>query len=357
MAAGAAHEINNPLAVISGRAQILLESEKDAKRRKSLELIVEQTQRASKILTDLMGFARPAMPKTEPTNLNYVAHQVISMVENQLRIKNIVCVRDFAEGLPKILADRHQLEQVFLNMVLNSEHAMEEGGTITLATSLSPDGNAVLLEIADTGQGIAPEHIDQIFEPFFTTKEEGSGTGLGLSMCYGIIQAHEGTVTVESKVGEGTTFTIRLPVPRDMQKLAPRGEMPAPADEDRASILVVDDEANIRDILAETLTNLGYRVITAEHGVAALSMLNKEHVDVMLMDMRMPLKDGMSLLTEIKDRLPSLPVVIITGLASHEEVEEALQIGAFSCIRKPFNIATLKTEVEKALQRNENNKS
>ncbi|MCD6288206.1 MAG: response regulator, partial [Candidatus Hydrogenedentes bacterium] len=108
---------------------------------------------------------------------------------------------------------------------------------------------------------------------------------------------------------------------------------------------------NIRDILAETLINLGFHVLTAEHGVAALSVIKREHVDVMLLDMRMPLKDGLSLLTEIKDMLPSLPVVLITGLASHEEVEEALRIGAFSCIRKPFNIETLKTEVEKALTR------
>jgi len=356
MAAGAAHEINNPLAVISGRAQILLEGEKDEKRRKSLELIVEQTQRASKILTDLMGFARPAMPKTEPTTINYVIHQVLSMVENQLRLKSIVCVRNFAEGLPQILADRHQLEQVFLNMVLNSEHAMPDGGTITVTTSLAGDGRAVQIEIADTGKGIPAEHLEQIFEPFFTTKEEGKGTGLGLSMCYGIIVAHEGTISVDSKEGEGTTFTIRLPLPQDIQKEVPRGEATVPAaaeGEERARILVVDDEANIRDILAETLNNLGYLVLTAEHGVAALTLLNKEPVDVMLLDMRMPLKDGLSLLAEIRDRLPTLPVVLITGLASHEEVEDALQMGAFSCIRKPFNIETLKTEVERALERNQ----
>jgi len=354
MAAGAAHEINNPLAVISGRAQILLESEDDAKRQRSLELIVEQAQRASKILTDLMGFARPAMPKTNPVNINYIVHQVLSMVENQLRLKNIVCVREFTEGLPKILADRHQLEQVFLNMVLNSEHAMEEGGTITVSTSLATDGSAVVIRFADVGKGIPPEHIEQIFEPFFSTKEEGQGTGLGLSMCYGIITSHEGTISVDSEVGKGTTFTIRLPVPQDIEKAAPRGERPVavPAGEERrATVLVVDDEANIRDILAETLTNLGYNVLTAEHGVAALGLLNSEHVDVMLLDMRMPLKDGLSLLAEIRDRLPTLPVVLITGLASHEEVEEALHIGAFSCIRKPFNIETLRSEVERALER------
>ncbi len=353
MAAGAAHEINNPLAVISGRAQILLEMNDDPKQRKALELIVDQAQRASKILTDLMGFARPAMPKTEPTNINYVIHQVVSMVENQLRVKNIVCVQNLAENLPKVLADRHQLEQVFLNLLINAEHAMEDGGTLTVSTGLSSDRTAVEIKIADTGKGIEPEHLDQIFEPFFTTKEEGKGTGLGLSMCYGIITSHKGTISVESTVGQGTTFTIKLPVPGQAAAAEPTAAAVSTERDDdaRATILVVDDEPNIRDILAETLINLGFHVLTAEHGVAALSVIKREHVDVMLLDMRMPLKDGLSLLTEIKDMLPSLPVVIITGLASHEEVEEALRIGAFSCIRKPFNIETLKTEVEKALTR------
>ena len=356
MAAGAAHEINNPLAVISGRAQMLLKDEKNEKKAKALKLIVEQTRRASKILTDLMGFARPAMPKSEPTNVNFVIHHVLSMVENQLKLKNIECERKFAQGLPKILADKHQLEQVFLNIVLNAEHAMQQGGTLTVSTTLSNAKDKVIIKFVDTGVGIPKESLSHIFEPFFTTKEEGEGTGLGLSMSYGIITSHNGAIDVESTVGKGATFTITLPVALPVQETSretpeppPKKKVPPSGKNGLASILVVDDEEHIRDLLSETLTVRGYQVQTAQNGLSAIEVLNERHVDLMLLDMRMPVKDGLGLLDQIKDRLPGLPVIIVTGLASNEEVQEALQRGAFSCLRKPFEIDTLLGEVEKAL--------
>ena len=365
MAAGAAHEINNPLAVISGRAQMLLKNEKDDKRAKSLRLIVEQSRRASKILTDLMGFARPAMPKAEPTNVNLVIHHVFSMVENQFRLKNIDCVREFAQGLPKIRADKHQLEQVFLNMLLNAEHAMEKEGTLTVTTSLSDAKDTVIIKFADTGKGIPKENLEHIFEPFFTTKEEGEGTGLGLSMSYGIIKSHGGTIDVESTVGEGTTFTVQLPVALDVREMitkADEGIEPEPALKKKArparkegppSILIVDDEEHIRDLLSDTLMLRGYGVETAENGLTALGVLNDRQMDLVLLDIRMPVKDGLGLLDEITEKLPRLPVIIVTGLASNEEVQEALQRGAFSCLRKPFEIDALVEEVEKALGQRE----
>jgi putative nucleotidyltransferase with HDIG domain len=365
MAAGAAHEINNPLAVISGRAQMLLKNEKDEKKAKSLRLMVEQTRRASKILTDLMGFARPAMPKAEPTNVNFVINHVLSMVENQLRLKNIECVRDLAQGLPKLLADKHQLEQVFLNIVLNAEHAMEEEGSLTVTTSLSNAKDKVIIQFADTGRGIPKENLQHIFEPFFTTKEEGEGTGLGLSMSYGIITSHGGTIDVDSTVGEGTTFTIVLPVAVNVKEMLGKADAkpePAPEAEPepkkrtaptgkkaQPSILIVDDEEHIRDLLSDTLAVRGYGIQTAENGLTALGVLGEREVDLVLLDMRMPIKDGLGLLDEITDKLPTLPVIIVTGLASNEEVQEALQRGAFSCLRKPFEIDTLVEEVEKAL--------
>ena len=359
MAAGAAHEINNPLAVISGRAQMMLRDEKDEKKAKALKLMVEQTRRASKILTDLMGFARPAMPKTEPTNVNFVIHHVLSMVENQLRQKNIECQREFAQGLPKISADKHQLEQVFLNIVLNAEHAMSEGGTLTVSTSLSPAKDLILITLSDTGNGIPKEDLQHVFEPFFTTKEEGEGTGLGLAMSYGIVTSHGGTIDVESTVGEGTSFTVELPVAVDVKQMIAKAEPPqkkraAPSKKRAtASILIVDDEEHIRDLLSDTLGVRGYQVETAENGLNALKILNDKQVDLLLLDMRMPVKDGLGLMDEIRERLPELPVIIVTGLASNEEVQEALERGAFSCLRKPFEIDTLVDEVDKALAKPE----
>jgi len=356
MAAGAAHEINNPLAVISGRAQMLLKDERDDKKSKSLKLIVEQSRRASKILTDLMGFARPAMPKAELINVNFVINHVLTMVENQLKLKNIECKRAFAQGLPKILADKHQLEQVFLNIILNAEHAMEGGGTLTVITALTPAKDTVLIKFADTGKGISKENLPHLFEPFFTTKEEGEGTGLGLAMSYGIITSHGGTIDVESTVGKGSAFTIALPVAVDVKELVSQAE---PRPEKRAapskragvaSILIVDDEEHIRDLLSDTLAMRGYHIETAENGLSAIQVINDRPIDLILLDIRMPIKDGLGLLEEIKERLPRLPVIIVTGLASNEEVQEALQRGAFSCLRKPFEIDSIVEEVERALE-------
>jgi CheY-like chemotaxis protein len=296
------------------------------------------------------------MPKSEPTNVNFVIHHVLSMVENQLKLKNIECERKFAQGLPKILADKHQLEQVFLNIVLNAEHAMQQGGTLTVSTTLSNAKDKVIIKFVDTGVGIPKESLSHIFEPFFTTKEEGEGTGLGLSMSYGIITSHNGAIDVESTVGKGATFTITLPVALPVQETSretpeppPKKKVPPSGKNGLASILVVDDEEHIRDLLSETLTVRGYQVQTAQNGLSAIEVLNERHVDLMLLDMRMPVKDGLGLLDQIKDRLPGLPVIIVTGLASNEEVQEALQRGAFSCLRKPFEIDTLLGEVEKAL--------
>lgn len=356
MAAGAAHEINNPLAVISGRAQMLLKDERDDKKSKSLKLIVEQSRRASKILTDLMGFARPAMPKAELINVNFVINHVLTMVENQLKLKNIECKREFAQGLPKILADKHQLEQVFLNIILNAEHAMEGGGTLTVITALTPAKDTVLIKFADTGKGISKENLPHIFEPFFTTKEEGEGTGLGLAMSYGIITSHGGTIDVESTVGKGSAFTIALPVAVDVKELVSQAEPPpqkraAPSKRAGvASILIVDDEEHIRDLLSDTLAMRGYHIETAENGLSAIQVINDRPIDLILLDIRMPIKDGLGLLEEIKERLPRLPVIIVTGLASNEEVQEALQRGAFSCLRKPFEIDSIVEEVERALE-------
>jgi CheY-like chemotaxis protein len=245
---------------------------------------------------------------------------------------------------------------VFLNLVLNADHAMEDGGVLTVRTSLSKDGKQVVAKFTDTGVGIPKEHLAQIFEPFYTTKEEGKGTGLGLSMSYGIIKSHEGTIAADSAEGKGTTFTIKLPVPVDL-KAAVEPEKPEPQPQAKgetsgsATILVVDDEEYIRDILSETFKACGYRMLSAANGVEALKILNKESVDVVLLDMRMPMKDGLSVVKEIADRLPTLPVIIVTGLASDDEVKEAEKVGVFSCIRKPFEIQKLIEEVQKALKK------
>lgn len=209
LAAGVAHEIGNSLTVISGRAKLsLLEKDKNAEVSKSLRVIEGQTARASKIMHSLLKFARPGKLKTVPVNLNQALEETLSLVEHKFSMEDKKIVKDFDQQLPEVPGDISQLQQVFLNLILNAEHAMPGGGALTITTRLK--GAHIEIEFADTGKGISKENINKLFDPFFTTRK--GGTGLGLSVSYGIIKEHKGSLNVKSEPDKGSTFTLRLPV-------------------------------------------------------------------------------------------------------------------------------------------------
>ena len=211
LAAGVAHEVNTPLTGISSFAQMLLEgAQPDDPKTKVLEKIERQTFRAARIVNGLLNLARPAQVDSGPCDVNAVINDVLSLLEHQLRTGRIQVRKELAAAGPIVQGIEHKLQQVFLNLFLNARDAMPKGGWLTIATREDPRGATV--EVADTGSGIPPEALSRIYDPFFTTKEIGKGTGLGLSITYGIIQEHDGTITCESQVGQGTRFTIRLPL-------------------------------------------------------------------------------------------------------------------------------------------------
>ena len=212
MAAGAAHEINNPLAAISGRAQMLLSKTTNASEIRSLEAIVQQSRRINKIVTDLMQFARPASPKIEETQISFILHQVVATLRSRLEQKGITIYEDYAQHLPPVRLDRHQVGQAFTNIVINAEQAMEEaGGTLSLSARPSQDGRSVITRISDTGPGIPNPILGKIFEPFFSTRETTENTGLGLAVCHGIVESHRGAISVQSSPETGATFTLSFP--------------------------------------------------------------------------------------------------------------------------------------------------
>ena len=211
LAAGVAHEVNTPLTGISSFTQMLLESaEPDDPSTQVLEKIERQTFRAAKIVNGLLNLARPAQVDSGPCDINVVINDVLSLLEHQLRTGSIQVRKELAVSAPMVQGIEHKLQQVFLNLFLNARDAMPKGGWLTIATREDRDGAVV--EVADTGSGIPADLLSRIYDPFFTTKEIGKGTGLGLSITYGIVHEHGGTITCDSQLGQGTRFTIRLPL-------------------------------------------------------------------------------------------------------------------------------------------------
>jgi two-component system NtrC family sensor kinase len=212
LAAGVAHEINNPLGGILALTSLTLEDTPTTdQRRDNLEEVVRQTERCRDIVKSLLEFSRQSKEGTESVDLNEIARDTYALVGSQSLFFNVAVVMDLDPDLPRIMADRSQLQQVFMNLFVNAAQAMQEEGRITVKSSYSRQDGHVVVRVSDTGHGIDKQHIARIFDPFFTTKEDGRGTGLGLSIAYGIVTQHGGTITVDSEQGKGTTFSMRFP--------------------------------------------------------------------------------------------------------------------------------------------------
>ncbi len=216
LAAGIAHEINNPLGGILIYSHLLLEeTPKKSPHYENLKKIVKETSRCKDIVRGLLEFARPKEPEMTQINLNEVLDRSLAIVEGQALFQNIKINKKYASALPKIVADGSQLQQVFMNIIINAAEAMDGKGTLSLSSSMDSDGTHIEAKITDTGHGIKEEDKKRLFEPFFSTKEVGKGTGLGLAISYSIIQKHQGTIEVESQEGKGSTFKVKVPVLRE----------------------------------------------------------------------------------------------------------------------------------------------
>ena len=217
LAAGVAHEVNTPLAVISSYTQMLAKQlQSDPQKASVLEKITKQTFRASEIVNNLLNFSRTTGAEFAEISLNKVVADTLALLDHQFKVAHVEVQAELSESLPSIQGNAGRLQQVFLNLFLNAKDAMAGGGVLNVATL---NGESVSVRVSDTGSGIAQEHIHRIYDPFFTTKTsptegQNRGTGLGLSVSYGIIQEHAGNIRVESRAGEGTTFTLDFPLIR-----------------------------------------------------------------------------------------------------------------------------------------------
>ena len=356
LAAGAAHEINNPLTIISLNIQILdrlLGPEADPAIKERLRVIAGQEERIAKIVQDLMSFARPTQPKLAADRVNGIMARVLKVLGDRVSMTKIRVDNLLRDDTPPVMVDPLQIEQVFMNLLINANHAMPDGGVITLSDQATE--GMVEVHITDNGTGISPKNLSKIFDPFFTTKKEGEGTGLGLAVCHSIIEHNGGTMRVQSKEGEGTTFTIALPLDKADQLRAMRDNLDQEATAgavktDKPRILVVDDEQAINEMLLDCMRMEGYEADGAFDGVEAIQRLKDKPYQLAILDIRMPRKDGLEVLQFIREEYPDTQVLIITALASKEEIKNTVQLGAYACLKKPFRLDTVIETVKRGLK-------
>lgn len=354
--AAVAHELNNPLTAIRGFAQLLLMDPRSDEDRESLELIQREADRMAKIVADLRLVARESQDKATlgDVDVNDVVRHVLRVREYHLRTYNVATDVRLAPDLPPATGSRPDLEQVILNLVTNAEQAFGEAAESRVITVRSFRSAAwISVEIADNGPGIPGEHLGRIFDPFFTTKDPGEGTGLGLSLVQRILEGHGGEIAVQSTVGSGTTFTVRLPHSPEPRPAAPqhpdthRSSVSAQAPR-RLRILVIDDEEAIRRSVSRYLTRRGHTVLQAAEGREALRYIETTDVDVILSDIRMPGLSGLALLQHLPQSAPLMArkVIFFTGDAAGSGLEAVEGQPGNRVLMKPLDFHTLAAVVE-----------
>jgi two-component system NtrC family sensor kinase len=355
LVSGVAHELNNPLTGIMGFAQLLLLRDLEEAVRHQVETIYAEAERASKIVSNLLTFARRRRAQKDSSNLNTLIERVLELRNYDLRVRNINTEMDLDSALPETLVDPNQLQQVFLNILINAEQAMkgDDEGTLHIGTRAS--GRTITVSFADSGPGMSAETIRRIFDPFFTTKEAGDGTGLGLTICYNIIEEHNGRIWAESEPGRGTTFFIELPVIGGPAAPAPRRDAePAPAAAaERKRILVVDDEDSIQRLLTGVLEMDGHEVLVAKNGREALDIVKRGGIDLVVTDMKMPVMGGAEFYTSLRDAKDPLAarVIFITGDTVAPDTRRFLQGVENAVLAKPFRLRDVREAVQAALAR------
>jgi PAS domain S-box-containing protein len=356
LASGVAHEINNPLTGVIGYAHLLL-ARKDLSRdvRRDLEIINEGAQRVAGIVKKLLVFARQTKPEQRYVNINELIRITLDLRTYELAASNIKVSLQFTRDMPMTIADPGQLQQVFLNLIINAETEMKlthDKGKLSIKTEKI--NNILRITFKDTGPGIAKENLETIFDPFFTTREVGQGTGLGLSVCHGIVTEHNGKIWAESELGKGATFIIELPLTTEEKQLEPTEPiMEEPKKITKAKILVVDDEPVIRQFVSQVLGEQGHTVETADNATDALKMVKSKRYRLILLDIKMPGMSGLELYKQFQKIAPSLTkrVVFITGDVMGKRTLAFLDKTKTPYMMKPFDAKQLKAEINRILAR------
>jgi PAS domain S-box-containing protein len=362
LAGGMAHDLNNVMTPIMLSVHLLKEKVKDEQSQKILTILEKNSQRGANLINQVMFFARGVEGERKPLQISHIIYEIETVIKETFP-KSIESKTDIQKELSNISGDSTQLHQVLMNLCVNARDAMQDGGILSIfAENFFIDenyarmnveakvGSYVVITVSDTGTGIPPKIIDRIYEPFFTTKGYGKGTGLGLSTSLGIVKSHGGFINVYSELGKGTKFSIYLPAittnegqkAQDEPKfLSVQGEL----------ILLVDDEAPIREIARATLEAYRYRVITANDGAEAITLYaqNIEEIRVVLMDMSMPKMDGLSSIRVIRKINPNVKIIAVSGLTEKTRLTKLADINVNSYLPKPCTAEKLLKTIHEVL--------
>jgi signal transduction histidine kinase/BarA-like signal transduction histidine kinase len=358
---GVAHELNNPLATILSWAERLTQKPPaDESTRRGLETILSESERAARIVRNLLTFARKRQTTRAMVEVNQVVRETLALRAYDQRVSNVSVIDALAAGLPQVFADGHQLQQVLLNLVINAEQAMLSAngrGVLVMRSWHDAEQESVIVEINDDGPGIPDDLQPKIFDPFFTTKDVGQGTGLGLTVAYAIVQEHGGRIRLESRPGHGASFFVELPVTG--AKLPSPGLATArfqrslvPESVPGASVLLVEDESALATAVMDALRDAGYTAEWAADGEEALAKVSRHSYDLVICDLKMPRLDGMAFYRSLTAVAPALAkhAVFVTGDVAAHEAEKFFEESGCRWLAKPFRLADLLRIVREGLR-------
>jgi len=362
LAGGVAHDFNNLLTVISGQVEVVLGKVQDADLQRRLEDVERAAARAAALTKQLLAFSRRQVMQTKIVDLNrlidHLSHMLTRLIREDIELSFLP-----GSDLGFVRADPNQLEQVLMNLTVNAQDAMPRGGRLTIETAkaqvraeaaqqpqtLDP-GDYVLITVRDTGHGMEPEVQARIFEPFFTTKKTGEGTGLGLAMAYGIVRQSGGYIQAESRPGQGSAFQIYLPRIVEPEPVRPE-PLGAVSPAGCETIVLAEDEDSVRELVAVHLRSLGYQVLTASDGPAALEVAHSHPgpIDMLLSDLVMPRMGGRELAEELRKTVTDLRVIFVSGYAGHDAARTELEFPNAYFLPKPFTMHRLATAIREVL--------
>lgn len=364
LAGGIAHDLNNILSPIMISIQMLSQEVASDEMRDVLKTLQLCSERGAKLVRQVLSFARGVEGKRMLTDLRKVVEELRTVVTDTFP-KNIKFDFIVNEEIPLVMADPTQLQQVLLNLCVNSRDAMPNGGELLISVGIcdldeavvaanpgAQPGPYVLVTVADTGEGMSLQIRERIFEPFFTTKEFGKGTGLGLSTVIGIVKSHGGFVNVESELGKGTTFKVYFPASKSAGTALAKAGKESKAQEGRGRwVLLVDDEESIRKILKKTLESRGFQTLSANNGAEAL-LLYQQHqqkISMVITDISMPVMDGAALIEALTQMNPGIHIIASSGMSAEARIRETINAGRIVFVSKPYSTEALLGAISNAM--------